>query len=225
MASDPFHGTCEVVVAGERVVLLPERALWWPSQHTVFVADLHWGKAAAFRAANVPVPTGTTGADLVRLSALLDRTRAAHLVVLGDLLHARHGRHEDTLAQIARWRSAHAPVAMTLIRGNHDTHAGDPPATLNIHCVDDPQQIGPFVGRHDPVPHDAGYVLAGHVHPHATIGGRGRQRLRLPCFVVGPRVGILPAFTGFSGTGMHVPHEDDALYVIADDEVIALTAS
>ncbi len=222
MHRDPFHGSCEAMIAGERVVLLSDRALWWPSQHTVFVADLHWGKAAAFRAANVPVPTGTTGADLDRLSTLLRRTTATRLVILGDLLHAKHGRHDDTLAQIARWRSAHAELAITLIRGNHDAHAGDPPEALNIACVDDPHQIGPFVGRHDPVAHDSGYVLAGHLHPHATIGGRGRQRLRLPCFVIGQQVGILPAFTAFSGTGMYHARETDALYAIADDHVIAL---
>jgi DNA ligase-associated metallophosphoesterase len=225
MLTDPLHGSCEVVVAGERVVLLPGRALWWPRQRTVFVADLHWGKAAAFRAANVPVPTGTTGADLDRLSFLLQRTDATRLVVLGDLLHAKHGRHEDTFAQISRWRSAHEAMTITLIRGNHDAHAGDPPASLNIVCVDDPQPIGPFVLRHDPVAHDGGYVLAGHLHPHATIGGRGRQRLRLPCFVLGPRVGILPAFTAFSGKGMYVARDTDALYAIADDEVIALASS
>ena len=104
---DGLRGTCELIVAGERVVLLPEHALWWPSQRAVFVADLHWGKAAAFRAAHVPVPTGTTGADLRRLSAVLARTQATQIVVLGDLLHAKHGRHEDTFAQIALWRATH----------------------------------------------------------------------------------------------------------------------
>ncbi|HET7427286.1 MAG TPA: DEAD/DEAH box helicase, partial [Gemmatimonadales bacterium] len=53
-------------LAGEDLVLLPERALFWPRTATLVVADLHWGKAATFRAAGIPIPTGTTGEDLAR---------------------------------------------------------------------------------------------------------------------------------------------------------------
>ena len=77
-------GCCEHVVAGERVVMLPERALWLPQHRTLLVADLHWGKAAAIRAAHVPVPTGTTAADLARLTQAIGRTGATRLVVLGE---------------------------------------------------------------------------------------------------------------------------------------------
>ena len=78
-------------LAGEEVVMLPERALYWPRARTLFLADLHWGKAATFRASHVPVPIGTTASDLARLSRALTRTGASHLVILGDLLHARAG--------------------------------------------------------------------------------------------------------------------------------------
>src|SRR5687768_1975535 len=71
-------------LAGERVELLASRALLWPAQATLFVADVHLGKAAAFRAGGVPVPRGATGADLQRLSALVASTGARRLVVLGD---------------------------------------------------------------------------------------------------------------------------------------------
>ncbi|TXD50975.1 DEAD/DEAH box helicase, partial [Ralstonia sp. TCR112] len=46
--------------AGETVWLLPERALWWPVQRMLMVADAHFGKAATFRARGVPVPAGST---------------------------------------------------------------------------------------------------------------------------------------------------------------------
>ena len=73
---------------GEQVELLAERALHWPAARTLFVADVHLGKAAAFRAGGVAIPRGATASDLERLSALLARTGAARLVVLGDFLHA-----------------------------------------------------------------------------------------------------------------------------------------
>ena len=82
-----------LTVAGAALQLLPERAIWYAAESALFVADLHWGKAAAFRAAYIPVPMGTTGNDLARLTTALTATNAQHLVVLGDLLHARewHG--------------------------------------------------------------------------------------------------------------------------------------
>ena len=36
-------------MAGESVELWPQRALFWPAGGTLFIADPHFGKAAAFR--------------------------------------------------------------------------------------------------------------------------------------------------------------------------------
>lgn len=215
-------GALAVAVAGTRVVLLPERALWIPSLDVLWVADLHWGKAAAFRAAHVPVPMGTTSSDLARLSSALSATAASHVVILGDLLHARAGRHDETLRTIAEWRARHAGVHITLVRGNHDQHAGDPPSSLGIVCLDEPLRLGPFAGVHEPAAYTDGYVLAGHLHPNVTVRGRGRQALRLPAFVFGPSRGVLPAFSSFTGGGMYERDAADDLYVIAGDEVVAL---
>ena len=79
-------------IAGEQLVLLPERAAYWRRVQTLLVADPHFGKAAAFRAAGVPVPRGTTTGSLARLDAALARTGATRIVFLGDFLHARVGR-------------------------------------------------------------------------------------------------------------------------------------
>ncbi|MCC6241624.1 MAG: ligase-associated DNA damage response endonuclease PdeM [Gemmatimonadaceae bacterium] len=210
-----------ITVADVSVQLRPERAIYIPSLQTLVVADLHWGKAAAFRAAHVPVPTGTTASDLARLSSALHSTGAERLIVLGDLLHAKHGRHPDTLATIHQWRQAHTSLAIDVVRGNHDHHAGDAPSTFNIRASDAPLRFGPFVGYHEPTPHATGYVLSGHLHPHVTLRGRGRQSLTLPCFILGPTIGILPAFTEFTGHGAYTPTPSDQVYAIAGDQVIA----
>lgn len=215
-------GACAITLANTSAVLLPERALWLPDHATLVVADLHWGKAAAFRAAHIPVPMGTTSSDLARLSSALEATQASALVVLGDLLHAKSGRHDETFRTIAAWRTQHARVSITLVRGNHDAHAGDPPAELGIACVDAPYVLGPFVGVHEPEPWPDGYVLSGHLHPCVTVRGRGKQSARLPAFVFGPRVGVLPAFSSFTGGGMYERDDEDALYVVAGDEVVNL---
>ena len=48
-------GKAVVTLAGETVELLAGRALHWPRARAVFVADVHLGKAAAFRAGGVPI--------------------------------------------------------------------------------------------------------------------------------------------------------------------------
>ena len=42
-------------------------------------------------------------------------------------------------------------------------------------------------------------MLGGHLHPACRIHGRGRDSLRLPCFVSDGRQVILPAFGEFTG--------------------------
>jgi len=225
MSSDPtpsIDGSLPVRVAGAALRLLPERALWYEAERTLFVADLHWGKAAAFRAAHVPVPMGTTSSDLARLASAVTATHAERLVVLGDLLHARAGRHDETFRTIAAWREQHAALRITLVRGNHDQHAGDPPRELGIECTDEPLVVGPFVGVHEPCTHAGGYVLCGHLHPCVTVRGRGRQSLRLPAFVFGETRGVLPAFSSFTGGGMYEMQTGDRQYAIAGDEVLPL---
>jgi len=50
-----MKGACVTTVRGEELLLLPQRALWWPAQKTLLVADLHFGKAATLRAHGIPV--------------------------------------------------------------------------------------------------------------------------------------------------------------------------
>lgn len=210
----------QLEIAGESVRLSAHRALFIPKFSTLVVADLHWGKAATFRARGVPLPPGVTASDLERLSAALVESRAAHLVIVGDLLHARAGRHPRTLNAIADWRATHSELSMTLVRGNHDTHAGDPPASLNIECVDGPLLVGPFACQHHPTKHSSHYVLAGHLHPHVNFRGRGKQAVRLPCFAFCERGAILPAFTSFTGGGAYTPGADDRIFAIVGEEIV-----
>jgi DNA ligase-associated metallophosphoesterase len=210
-----------IEVAGEHALLSAQRAVVLPAQSTVIVADLHWGKSATFRAQGVPVPPGVTAADLTRLSEVIAESGCERLIVVGDMLHAKAGRHERTLDAIARWRYAHASLAMILVRGNHDTRAGDPPEQWRIACVDGPLLVGGLALQHHPGEHATHYVMAGHLHPHVVMRGRGRQGVRLPCFAFGRRGAVLPAFTGFTGGGAYRPAGDDQLFVIVEGEVIA----
>ena len=209
-------------VAGERLSLLPERAAYWERMTTLFVADPHFGKAAAFRAAGVLVPRGTTSETLARLDRCLAQTDASRIVFLGDFLHAKEGRSPETFRTINEWRERRSSVETILVRGNHDARAGDPPKELRIVCVSAPVLEAPFVFAHHPVRSDDGYVLAGHVHPGVTLYGAGKQASKLPCFWFGRETAVLPAFGEFTGLARVSPVEGDRVWVTVDGSVVSV---
>lgn len=209
-----------VEVGGETLELLPQKAAFVPRTRTLLIADAHFGKAVSFRKLGVPVPRGTTSANLALLASLVAQQQARRIVFLGDFLHSERSHAASTLGALARWRAEHAALELVLVRGNHDDRAGDPPASLGFEVVDEAFVDGGLVLCHHPAPQAAGYVLAGHLHPCVSLGGRAYDHLRLPCFHFGAAVGVLPAFGDF--TGMHPvrPAPGDRLYAIADAEVV-----
>ncbi|MCO8171584.1 ligase-associated DNA damage response endonuclease PdeM [Pseudomonas sp. 21LCFQ02] len=211
-----------VQLAGETLWLLADKALYYPSQQTLLIADAHFGKAAAYRRLGQPVPHGTTDANLRRIDRLLADYPTEQLIFLGDLLHAPQSHAPATLAALAEWRQRHVALNICLIRGNHDNRAGDPPGYLRIKVVDAPLLLGPFALQHEPDPHPTHHVLAGHVHPVFTLQGRGRQRLRLPCFVLDEQVSLLPAFGEFTGGYGVQTQPRRRLFVAGDGGVWAL---
>jgi DNA ligase-associated metallophosphoesterase len=208
----------DIVVAGETVRLLAQKALYWPRHKMLVVADIHFGKAASFRALGVPVPRGTTTQNLDALDSLMAMFEVDHLMFLGDFLHARAAHASATQAAMLAWRKRHPALALTLVRGNHDRHAGDPAAALGIDMVDEPYSLAPFSFCHHPDLATPGYALAGHIHPTYLLATRF-DALRLPCFVVGKHRMILPSFGAFTGGFSITPGSGDAVFVTSGDRV------
>ena len=219
-----------ITVAGADVVLHPSGAAYLSAWHTLLIADAHFGKAVSFRKLGVPVPSGTTSETLAAISAAVQDTGAKRIVFLGDFLHSKRSHAPGTLATIAQWREVNAPLELTLVRGNHDDRAGDPPRELGIAVVDEPLPCGPFALCHHPKPIAGAYVLAGHWHPCISVGGRAFERLRLPCFWFGDdsgalpdcAVGVLPAFGSFTGMHRIEPRAGDRIFPVAQNVVRAL---
>ena len=215
----PPTGALEIEAGGERFWLLPERAAYWPRNRTLLVADAHLGKAAAFRREGVPVPAGTTGENLQRLTSLVEALDAHRVVFLGDMLHNRVALGA-TAGAFARWRERHDAVSAVLVRGNHDRRAGDPPCEWRVECVDEPWIVDGIALCHLPQAVPGRFAIAGHVHPAATLAGRGRELVRLPCFHFTRDYAILPAFGPFTGMADVAPHDGDRVYVVAGSRVV-----
>jgi uncharacterized protein len=204
--------TRDIVVAGERLTLHAQRAVYWMARRVLLVSDVHFGKGAVFRRAGIAVPSGDTDDDLARLDALIVEFTPERLVVLGDLVHGTATERSAWVERVRAWRQSHADVEVTLIAGNHDRHFDV--RSLGIDVVPDRLDVAPFVLSHHPRPQAAGYTLAGHVHPGVVIRD-GWRRHRLPAFVFDRGVGMLPAFGTLTGL-----HEVEAA---AGREIIAVT--
>jgi len=212
-----------ISLGGERVVALAERALYWPTAGTLFVADVHFGKDATFRQARRWVPPGTTEHDLERLARLIERHDVRRLVILGDAFHSEHAEEPATVEELLQWR-ARVPIEILMVRGNHDRRVDAIAERLQFSMEEEGALLAPWSLHHHPATSSDNYVLCGHVHPVILARGGARQRLRLPCFWADDQRCILPAFGGFTGGGLVKPRRGDQVVVVAGDRVmLALT--
>lgn len=208
----------EHIVAGERLVLHPHRALYWPRRGMLAVSDLHLGKAAHFRKAGAALPEGQDAATLQRLDALVQYFAPADLLFLGDLFHSYRNRQWE---RFRRW-AAVQQARLHLVVGNHDLLSHAEYAAAGLRVVPEHWSTPPFIWSHHPMEHSDGYSIAGHVHPGVALRLTTRQQLRLPCFLFGPRGALLPAFGLSTGTFPIQPVATDAVFACTERRVMRL---
>lgn len=206
-----------MIICGEKLVLLSEKAIFWPAQKTLLIADLHIGKVQHFRRHGIAVPGMADQNNLWRLSGILHQWKPAKIIFMGDLFHSTFNEawpiFTDFLAGIEN-------TEFILVKGNHDIL---PPAmfeTGGLQVVDQ-LESGPFLLTHLPVESEL-YNLHGHIHPGVSLKGKGRQSLKLPCFHFTERYGAMPSFGDFTGMYLIRPKAGDLVFVISDQTVMQI---
>lgn len=188
MTPAPIH------FAGERLMLDPAGALFWPAQKTLIVSDLHFEKASAAAMRGSLLPPWDTHATLDRLALLLRRFGPERVIALGDSFHDRHGATRMQAADRARLQSMTEAAAFTWVLGNHDP---SPPEGLGGESVE-ACEIGPLLFRHEAITGAGTGEICGHHHPKAQIPTRGATVTR-PCFVFDGKRLMLPALGAYTG--------------------------
>lgn len=212
-------GTVALGVRGEELVLHPDRAVLWPRRKILIVADTHFGKSGFFGRHGIAVPAGSDDEDRARLCRLLSSSRAEHLLVLGDFLHAPFAPDSRDALDLQAWARDLAPVRVTVIVGNHDRRAAFPPgiARREGELIEPPFRFvheAKVTGKREEF-----YSLSGHIHPVMKLRTLRKQGLRVPAFWERRAGLVLPAFGAFTGGYSVRPSPGERLFAASPDAV------
>ena len=206
----------EIDFGGECIELNPLRCAFIRQRKMLLLADLHLGKAAHFRRHGLAVPGEAHTADYARIDQLLASYQPAKILILGDLFHSAHNPDWEQFADFIRQRNADRWM---LVEGNHDILSAAHYRDAGLQLLGEAWIDNGICFRHEPAALDLP-VIAGHVHPGAAIEGRGRQRLRLPCFHISGQTLTLPAFGALTGLfTVYKNKATDRIYAIAGDKI------
>ncbi|MDG1398211.1 MAG: ligase-associated DNA damage response endonuclease PdeM [Polaribacter sp.] len=197
-----------------------QRAIFWESQKSVILSDLHIGKSAHFQKSGIPVPSLVLQNDLDRLEQLIHHFSAEKLIIVGDLFHAEYNKDLDTFKS---WLTNFNDLKLLLIKGNHDKLKHSIYNDFNIEVHQPSLTIKSLQFVHDiknsKTEH---FTISGHTHPGVVLKGKGRQRIKLPCYQVTQNQLILPAFSLFTGLNMKDAPKDCKNYAFTNDAIFEI---
>ena len=215
----------KILLGNDVFWLTPQRALFWETEKTLIVADLHLGKTGHFRKSGIPVPSKVYKEDLQVLLHQVLFFKSEQLIILGDMTHSVANRE---LELFHRWRNDFFSLNIQLVKGNHDILNDKWYQDARIKVSDEELVIRDFAFRHDKAKKkektatDSLFTFHGHVHPAVKLRGGGRQELLFPCFYFTTDHCILPAFSRFSGAYIIKPGKDDSVFAIVSNQIMKL---
>lgn len=188
---------------GEEFALTQGRALYWPRERALLVADLHLEKASFYAGHGQLLPPYDSRETLERLALAIRETGARRVYTLGDNFHDSAGAARLEPHAAGMLAALTRATDWVWITGNHDAAME---ATVGGALAVE-LEIAGLVLRHRAQPGETRPELSGHFHPRLHLTVRERS-IRRPCLVMssgdggaqGPRGRmILPAFGALTG--------------------------
>lgn len=213
---------------GDRILLLPERAVFLESASTLLLSDVHLGKAETFQSFGIPIPNLINQSILSRLQKLCLQHSPKRLIILGDLFHSARGLVNEVVDQWQGFLESN-PIQVQFLLGNHDRRFTKRLEAMGIECVTAAISLNSFILSHEPEDFTKQNTQAspsqlnicGHLHPCIRLKSR-LETLRLPCFYFDRpnHQLVLPSFGDFTG-GYEVSLKPGAIaYAIVEESVI-----
>ncbi|WP_299522192.1 ligase-associated DNA damage response endonuclease PdeM [Winogradskyella sp.] len=210
--------TENITILDEVLTLTNQRAIFWESQNTLILSDIHIGKTAHFRKHGIPMPDGILQKDLKRLEQLILHFRVKKLLIVGDLFHAETN---SDMVTFKSWLAQFQGLKLVLVKGNHDRLSKRKRLMddLNIKVVKE-LVVSPFTFVHDNLERNyESFMISGHTHPGILIKGKGKQKLKLPCYQITSKQLILPAFSLFTGLNTRANPDESVCYAFTDSTI------
>lgn len=180
--------------AGHQFWALPDRAIFWPQEQALIVADLHLEKASWYASHGQPLPPYDSQDNLDRLARLAAATRARAIWCLGDSFHDRDAQSRIAPAIEAQLHALAAAFDIVWVAGNHDGLIDENWGGT----VAEELHIDGLVLRHRSVVTERRPEISGHFHPKLRVNVRGRSISR-PCMACDGQRLIVPAFGSLTG--------------------------
>ncbi|WP_435414412.1 ligase-associated DNA damage response endonuclease PdeM [Polaribacter aestuariivivens] len=210
----------KILCKDEVLEVTNQRVLYWEAQKSLILSDLHIGKSAHFQKSGIPIPKNVLTTDLERLKQLILYFKAENLIIVGDLFHAEYN---SDLEVFQKWLLQFENLKLQLIKGNHDRLSNKVYEQFNIDVFTSELKIGALKFVHENVDEKPDYfIISGHIHPGVFIKGKGKQRIKLPCFQVTENQLILPAFSLFTGLNTRQTPKNCKNYCFTEDGIFEL---
>ncbi|NVK03213.1 MAG: ligase-associated DNA damage response endonuclease PdeM [Flavobacteriia bacterium] len=207
----------KIVLQNEDVEITAERTLWFERKQTLFLSDVHLGKATHFRKAGMYISGKTGFKDLDRIAFQLRHFQPNRIVFLGDLFHSEYNQEWEAFIDL---RNHFKEVEFILIEGNHDIMDLKFYERAGVKVIEEGYIEDGWEWRHHPSENPVGFQICGHIHPGVRIRGKARQSLTLPCFVHEPNRFIFPAFGRLTGKVRYEGANGSRYYAIAGSEIL-----
>ena len=191
----PFSFAPSFEFNGDEMRLVHGRALFWPREAALLVADLHLEKASFYAGHGQMLPPYDSRETLERLALAVRATGARRIFCLGDNFHDPRGASRLEPHAAGMLAALTCALDWVWIAGNHDGNATN-------HDVGGASfeeiEVGGLLLRHRARSGERRIELSGHYHPRLSVSARGR-RIARPCAVRSERRLILPAFGALTG--------------------------
>lgn len=185
--------------AGHELALGSGRALYWPAERALLVADLHLEKASWFAARGTMLPPYDSRDTLERLAQAVRETGARRVIALGDNFHDDAGALRLDAHCTGMLEALTRALEWVWISGNHDAAL---PRAFGGTILPE-LELGGVILRHQARAGERAPELSGHFHPKLRVNLKSRAVTR-PCAVLGHGGGgaerlVLPAFGSLAG--------------------------
>jgi DNA ligase-associated metallophosphoesterase len=199
---------------GQELRLVQGRALYWPREGALLVADLHLEKASHFAGHGQMLPPYDSRETLERLALAVRASGARRVFCLGDNFHDGLGAGRLEPHAAGMLAALTRALDWVWIAGNHDGGEG---------TALEEAEVGGLLLRHRALAGETRPEISGHFHPRLSVSARGRRIVR-PCAVRSEQRLILPAFGALTG-GMNAAAPEILSAMLPASKIDALAAA